>query len=200
MSVLVNLLPDIRVQKQKDQERRRLATLATGIVVAVCVVFISLMLVITMGQSTLIKKAVAQIADKKSQLTKMKDLVPALTAQAKLDSLDDLFPKRVLMSKLVIALSEVSPTTTQLTSVKYDSLDESIEVQGVSKSYSEAAKLAHALEAAHKTIGTGSPTEEPYFTNVYLKSAELASMQTKGVSFTLTAKVEPGAIHAEQAK
>ena len=194
MSVLVNLLPDLRLKRQRDKQRRQLATTISIIVMSVCGAFIVIMIIVTSGQSALISSAKNDIVTKKAKLSSMEGLMPALSAQARLKSLSSLYSQRNLMTKLISVFSEVSPTTMQINSFKFDQAENKIEIAGITKTYAEAAKLDRALEAAHVTIGSGT-MGDPYFTDVILGTVDKST--GRAVEFTLSATVAPGAINAE---
>jgi Tfp pilus assembly protein PilN len=193
VSVLVNLLPDIRLQRQRDKDRRQLITGISLVAMIVCGAFLVLMFVLTSGQSILINNVKNDNATKKTDLTNTQGLIPALSAQARLNSLSTLYAQRTVVTKLMAALNEVSPSTMQITSLKYSSLDGSLAIAGSVQSYAEAAKLSKALESAHVTIGTGSPSTAPYFTDVKLLSASRSS--NNSVDFSITTTVTLGAIN-----
>lgn len=199
MSVMINLLPDIRLQKQRDKQRRQMVTAIAFLVMLVSGGLLILMIVITSGQSILIKNANDSISKKKNTLTNMQGLIPAMSTQARLNSISTLYAQRTLMTKLMTVLGEVSPTAMQITSLKYSQADSSLAITGNVQSNAEATKLTRALEATHLSIGTGSPSDEPYFTNVVLESVSRSDTNgaTKLVNFSISATVAPGAIHAE---
>lgn len=191
MSVLINLLPDIRLQKQRDKQRRQMVTAIALLVMVVCGGFVVLMLIITSGQSILIKNGRTSIENKKATLTNTPGLMPALSAQARLNSIATLYTQRTLMTKLLGALNEVSPSNMQITALKFSATDSTLAIAGNVQSYADAAKLTQALKAAHVTIGTGSPTDKPYFTNVSLQSESRGAGEP--VDFSLSATIAPGA-------
>ncbi len=190
MSVLINLLPDTRQVKQRDQRRRQLAT---GIAVAIWVVCGSILVLLTLytaSQKLIISNLTGQISDKQQQLEGIDGLADALTAQQHLVALPGLYAERVFFTKFFNAYGEANPQQVSLTSLTI-SADNTLAVNGTAPSYAAVAKLARALEAENVTVGkTANKDNQPYFTEVAIQSASRSNNQ---VSFTLHAALASGA-------
>lgn len=179
---MINLLPDTRQVKQRAQQRRQLVgTVATGICVASGVTL--LLLFLSVGSATLIKdKLTDEIATKKQSLEAVPGIIDALTAQQHLDSLPDLYTKRVYVTKFFAAYIAANPTDVALNSLTVNA-DNSMLATGIGSSYASVSKLARALEAEKDTDGIKK------FTTVEIQSV---GRQTDNVSFTLNLVMAPG--------
>jgi Tfp pilus assembly protein PilN len=187
MSILINLLPDIRQAKLKERRRRQLVSGVSVMVWVVCGAIVLLLSVYTAGQKVAIKVLSNSISQKKTELQNVTGLTDALTAQQHLASLGGLYEKRVYMTKFFKAYSEADPTQVTINSLALDAQNAMI-VNGNGTSYAAVAKLARALEASNVKVGTGAAeSNSPYFTNVTIKNV---SSTASGVSFTLDATID----------
>ncbi len=190
MSILINLLPDIRQAKLREHRRRQLVSGVSVLVWVICGSVVALMAVYSTGQKVVIDNYTRSIADNKVKLQAVPGLVDALTAQEHLAELPTLYDNRVYMTKFFRAYSEVNPTAIGLTSMAIDAQN-AMTINGTGDSYAAVAKLARALQASNVKIGTGAAeANTPYFSGVIITNVALAA---KGVTFTLSANVDPGA-------
>ncbi len=190
MSILINLLPDTRQAKQRDHQRRQLAT---GIAVVVWVVVGGIVVLLTLymeGQKLAIGNYNKQISDKETQLQGTSGLLDALTAQQHLNSLPQLYNQRVYLTKFFTAYTAANPNDVTVSSLVIDNTN-AMTINGTGRTYAAVAKLAKALEADNVTVGSGANSgNQPYFTNVAIQSVSRSNNQ---VNFTLNATVGSGA-------
>ncbi len=184
MSVLINLLPDTRQAQQQNSKRRQLATgIAVGIW-SVCGGLLVLVGLYVASQKLIINSVTHDIATKQKQLEGTKNLVKALTAQQHLAALPGLYSQRAYLTKFFTTYSQANPTEVSLNTLSLDT-NGILTVNGSAASYAAVAKLAKGLEAVNITVGTGaSSSNQPYFTNVSLQSANRSNNR---ISFTLNA-------------
>lgn len=195
MSILINLLPDLRQAKQRERRRRQMVAGISIVVWIVCGGVVALMGAYELGQKAVIAGHTKAITDKKQQLQDVPDLLDALTAQQHSAALADLYAQRVYMTKFLGAYTEANPGNVTLNSMTIDSQNAMI-VSGTASSYAVLAKLARALEAANVKVGTdASANNEPYFTGVTITSA--SNTTGKGITFTLNATVGTEAVHGK---
>jgi Tfp pilus assembly protein PilN len=190
--ILVNLLPDLRQAKLREQRRRQLVSGIAVLIWAVCGGVVVLMALYAVGQSAFISNATHQIQNKEDDLKSMPDLIPALTAQQHLNSLSTLYGQRVYLSKFFEAYQEADPQSTTINAL---SVDESnvLTVTGQSPTYAEVAKVARALEASNVRVGVGAAAANaPYFTGVQITT--VSSPRKGEVDFTLTASLSSGVV------
>jgi hypothetical protein len=188
--ILVNLLPDLRQAKLKEQRRRQLISGISILIWAVCGGIVVLMLLYVVGQKAYISDATSKIKNKQNDLRAMPDLIPALTAQQHLSSLSNLYAKRVYLSKFFNAYMQADPVDVSISSLTVDA-NNVLSVHGQAPTYAEVAKVIRALEACNVKVCAGAtPTSTPYFSNVAASSVE--SSQKGRVDFTVTASLSPG--------
>lgn len=191
MSVLINLLPDIRQAKLREHRRRQLISGIAVVIWAVCGGLILVLGIYSAGQKAFIASYTNGIADKKKQLDKIPGLVDALTAQEHLVSLPGLYDQRIYMTKFFEAYQQSSPQDVKLSSLSVGAANE-LTVSGTATSYAAVSKLARALDAANISVGPGSSsTNQPYFKDTTIKSVSNDNKNT--VSFSITTMVESGA-------
>jgi len=188
--VHINLLPDARKDKLRDQSNRQLAISVATIAVAASVGAIILLIVITQAQALQIRLLSNSINSKQQQISQeIPEAQAVATIQRQLDSLGVLYGNQVRMSKFFTALGSVSNNDVSITSVSLDATNK-LTVTGAARSYNSASKLAEAMQASNVTLGdNASPSNSPDFTNVLLSS--LSGEQGK-VGFSITATVAPG--------
>lgn len=191
--VHINLLPDARKDKLRDQGNRQLAISAATISVVASIGILVLLLVITQAQRLQISLLSSSISNKQKQITTdIPDAQAIATTQRATDSLGQLYGNQVKMSKFFTVLGLVSNNDVSISSVSLDATNK-LTVSGTARSYNSAAKLAEAMKASNVTLGeNAAPSNQPDFTNVLLSS--LNGDQGK-VSFTITANVATGVTH-----
>lgn len=186
----INLLPDARKEKLRDQNNRQLAISAATIAVVGSVVGLVLLVVITQAQNLQISLLSSSISNKSKQIaTEIPVAQSVATTQRATDSLSQLYGNQVMVSKFFEVLGSVSNNDVSVSSVTLDATNK-LTVTGTARSYNSAAKLAEAMKASNVTLGkNASPSNQPDFTNVLLNA--LNGEQGK-VSFTITANVATG--------
>lgn len=184
MSVLINLLPDLRQAKAKAARRRNLATGVSVFIWAACAVVLVLLTLSVASESIVVKANKGTIDDQQNQLRNMDGLVDAITASQHLDSLTTLYGQRTYLSHFFHALEQVSPTNLSISSLTLDDSNNLV-VSGSASDMATVAKLSRAMEAENLTIGDQpSTSNQPYFTDVAIQNVDGSSGT---ISFTLNA-------------
>ncbi len=192
MSVLINLLPDLRQAKLRDKRRRQLASGVAVVIWSVCGGVIVLLSIYWGGQKAFIASKSSSITEKIQQLKEVPGIIDALTAQEHLAALPGLYSKRVYISKFLNAYSASNPADVALSTLTMDASN-ALKVTGSANSYAAVAKLARALEQSNLTVGPNAlPTNQPYFTSVAITGA--SAEQTGKINFTLDIVVGLGAV------
>ncbi len=190
MTMLINLLPDLRQAKLKERHRRQLVTGVSVTVWIACGAIVALLFVYMGGQKVIIATTTKSVSDKEASLQSISGLEDALTASQHLSSLSSLYAKRVYMSKFFDVYMQANPATVALSSMQIDSSN-ILTILGTAPSYAEVAKLARALEGSNVTVGAGAAeANAPYFSNVSILS--LDNSAKTGVSFTISATLAAG--------
>lgn len=188
--VHINLLPDVRKEKLRDQNNRQLAMSAATTAVVASVAGIILLVVILQAQNLQIRLLSNSIKDKHAQIQQeIPDAQAIATMQSHLDSLGGLYNSQVKMSKFFTVLGSVSNSDVSISSVTLDATNK-LTVTGQARSYNAASKLAEAMKASNITLGeNASPANTPDFTNVLLSAL---SGESGKASFSITATVATG--------
>lgn len=191
--VHINLLPDARKDKLRDQGNRQLAISGASIAVAASVGVLVLLVVITQAQRLQISLLSSSISAKAKQITTDVPEAQAIAdTQRATDTLGQLYANQAKISSFFSVLGTVSNSDVSINNVSLDATNK-LTVSGAARSYNSAAKLAEAMKASNVTLGdNASPSNQPDFSNVLLNS--LNGEQGK-VSFTITATVATGVIH-----
>ncbi len=190
MSILINLLPDVRQAKLKERQRRQLVSSVSVMIWVVCGGVLALMFAYSLGQKAVIGVNTTDISRKKQQLEAVPGLLDALTAQQHSASLPQLYGQRVFLTKFFAAYGAANPSDVTLTAMTLDSRN-ALVVSGFGKTYASVAKLARALEASNVAVGEGATaTNSPYFTAVTITS--VSNTSTRGVTFSLSATLGAG--------
>ncbi|HEY6737121.1 MAG TPA: PilN domain-containing protein [Candidatus Saccharimonadia bacterium] len=196
MSVLLNLLPDLRQAKLREQRRRQMAVGISVLVWAACAGVVLVLFLFSAGQAVQIAVHSHNIDDTKTKLQSVSGLTGALTAAQHLNALPELYANRVLFTKFFGAYQDADPLDVTLSSLHVNEANV-LTVNGVSKSYAALAKLQRAMELSNVSVGQrASAQNTPYFSNVSLDSA--VNTTGKGINFTLSAQVSSEALHAKQ--
>lgn len=188
--VHINLLPDARKDKLRDQNNRQLAVSAATITVVGSVAGVVLLFVILQAQNLQIRLLTNSIKDKQALIQQdIPDAQAVATMQLHLDTLGGLYANQVKMSNFFKVLGEVSNSDVSISSVTLDATNK-LTVTGTARSYNSASKLAEGMKASNVTLGEGSsPANTPDFTNVLLSALTGDSGK---VSFSITANVATG--------
>lgn len=188
--VHINLLPDARKEKLRDQSNRQLAISAATTAVIASVAGLVLLVVITQAQNLQIRLLTNSINSKQTQIQQdIPEAQAIATMQTHLDSLGKLYNQQVKMSKFFTVLASVSNNDVSISSVSLDAANK-LTVTGTARSFNSASKLAEAMKVSNTEIGqNASPSNTPDFSNVLL--ASLSGSEGKA-SFTITATVATG--------
>lgn len=194
MTALINLLPDVRQAKLKDERRRRLTTGISATIGVVSIGVIAVLFLFIQGQFLKIKSLTAEISDHQAAISQIPDLEDILTTQQHLDSLPSLYSQRVYLTKFYTLLGTISPKDLALQSIALDGKN-SLKFSVRARNYFIAAKFAKALEASNVTLGFGAKeSNNAHFTNVQLEavSAEIDGKVTFAITATMGTEVTNG--------
>lgn len=186
MSILINLLPDIRQAKLRERHRRQLFTGISLVVWAVCGGIVVLLGIYTAGETVVIHSLSSKITSRENQLEGISGLTTALTAEQHLASLPSLYEQRVYLSQFFKAYTSADPSSVSLNALTIDSSN-NVTVTGTASTYTAVATLARAMEDSNVNFGTGaSSSNTPYFTDVNIVNSGSSSA---GISFTIEAVI-----------
>lgn len=188
MSARINLAPEVYQKHQRDKRNKRIATTVATTTGLIAGGFVIVMLIILGAQKAAISIATNDIKNKQQQIENMSDLKKAATAQAHLNSWNDLTSSKVRISKFFAILEQFVPQGISVSSISLANAG-TIELNASAKNYALVNKMVKALEAANVEIGpNASSSNEPLFTDVDVTQA---AEDQGSVSFKLTAGVAP---------
>jgi len=190
VTITINLLPDVRLNRLRSERIRRIAT-ATGVGIWVVIggLVVGLFL-ITGGQKFLIDNATSDIKTTTAQIQSVNGLTDALTAQATLTSLPALYDSRTYFSKFVPIVAAAMPADVNISSMATDT-NNLLTITGTGASAFSVDRFYESLKAAGAKTTAGA-----YFSNVALPS--IVKDPTGNASFSLSATVSIGAINGQK--
>lgn len=193
--VAINLLPDIRQAKLRDEHRRRL-TVGLGILICVIVLIIVAVQLILLGaQSVRISNLRSQVGSRQSQLENIPNLLTALTAQQALGTLPGLYTQRTYYTHLFSVLSTLQPSGLTLQNLS-DGGNGALTISGAAGSYTEIALFVKALTTGTTATKQFAGGDAPFQT-VTITSA--SASQNQQITFALNAVVNKGVLsHGQQ--
>lgn len=194
MSMKLNLLPDVRLAKLRDQQHRRLAvSVAIGSVVVTAALLVVGVLIVQ-GQYLTIHSLTSGIKSREDKVSSYPNVKAMLSTQGRLAALPDLYAKRQTMTNVYQVLSSIQPSDVAFTSVTLDSSN-LLTINATGRSYLAAARIARALEQDNLTVGNGaSSSNTPHFSNVQLSAVTLSTGVT---TFSITATISSGVLHGK---
>lgn len=185
--IRINLLPDLRQAKLRDQHRRHLAislgALVCGVVLAALIILEALIQV----QKLQISSYNNQITNRQSQIEGVKGLPAALAAQQTLNALPTLYQQRAYYTNLFAVLSSLQPSDVTLSTLQ-DSGTGSLQISGTAHSYTSVALFAKALTTGTVATAQVSGGQSPFSA---VTIGALSSGQDGLVSYSLTATINP---------
>jgi len=186
MSIVINLLPDLRQKRLLEQRQRRLATVIAIMVSSISAGLLLLLFIFSVGQKVIIDNLSKDITSKEQAISSTKDVINALTAQQNLAILPSVWRQRVYLTKFFDAYVQVNPTDVTLNSLSISS-GNVLQVTGRAGSYKSVSKLAEAMMQENVTFGKNAKTTNlPYFNNVNIQSVNSSD---NGSSFNITASL-----------
>lgn len=196
MSVAINLLPDIRQAKLREQRRRRMALSVGTIICTACIGGLVVLLLATQAQKLRINQLTGQIKRDQAEINKTENLSEMLTTQQNLASLPALYNQRRFLTKLFTVLQGISPKELGLTSLDMEDIN-TMKIGGRAQSYATVTKLVRALEASNVTVGeNSSENNRAHFSNITISN--VGAEGDGKVTFTLTAKLSEGVTDASR--
>ena len=173
--VQINLLPDLRQAKIRDQHRRHLAVAGgVGVCVAVAAVVV-ILLGLRAAQLIQISVINGQIKTRQTQLQATSHLVPALTAQQTLNTLPGLYAQRTYYTQLLTVIASLQPASLQVASIQ-ESGANSLDISGTASSYTAVATFAQALSTGNATTKQYSGTQSPFSSVTITSTSENQSL------------------------
>lgn len=187
MSVLINLLPDVRQARIRSERSKRTAASVTFLICGGVLVVVAILGVVVGGQRAVIGIMSSSIKIKHEKLVSQPNIQEAYNAQQHLAALPALYADRAYLSQFFEVLQQSMPNEIVISTLNVAE-GNLIQVTGSARTYSSAAKFAKSLRLSGLEPTEGAAeAAEPRFTNVTLETA--SGKTGERVSFTMTAQM-----------
>lgn len=183
-----NLLPDIKIQYLKAKRQKHVVILISIVAsVAMSALFILLLTTVFVLQKKNISDLNKDIKTSSNKLQGVQDLNKILTVQNQLGALTTLHDKKVVSSRLLDYLTQVTPATASVSKLEVDyslntmTIDGNAAALNVVNTYTDTLKFTKYV--------TGESTDEKNaFSDVVLKSF---TRDAKNTTYSISLKYDP---------
>lgn len=183
-----NLLPDIKIQYLKAKRQKHIVVLVSLIAGAVSLAVFVLLLVTVFGlQKKNISDLNKDIQSSSKQLAGVQDLNKILTIQNQLGVLTSLHDKKVVSSRLLDYLTQVTPSQASISKLEVDYATNTMTVTGNAPALTIVNTYADTLKFTNYTVN-GTSGEKNAFSDVVLKSF---SREANGTTYEISLKYDP---------
>ena len=183
-----NLLPDIKIQYLKAKRQKHVIVLvATIATLASLGIFILLLTTVFVLQKKNISDLNKDIKSSSEELKSVDDLNKILTVQNQLGALTGLHDEKVVSSRLLDYLTQVTPATASVSKLEVDYATNTMSITGNAAALSIVNTYADTLKFTK--FVTGENTEERNaFSEVVLSSF---NRDNKGSTYEISLKFDP---------
>lgn len=194
MNIQVNLLPEARLHKLKNESKRKTYATITGLVVAVFVASIILFVMLQGFLLATYNLNQTKISDLNKSVDTSKELEEkASTSQANLASFYRLNSNRTYASRVFTNLSKVTPANVTLTTLQIDNKD-LVTVSGTTNSFADVSRFGESLSQFNVNyLPQQELDRKPIFNDVSIVSVSKDNATGK-VNFSMTFKVDSNLI------
>ncbi|HYF96910.1 MAG TPA: hypothetical protein VD947_02615 [Patescibacteria group bacterium] len=193
--IQLNLLPDVKMQYIRARQRKRMVMGLSIITSSVfLVLFIFLLLFVRVIQKQHLSALDKDISQVSSELKSKQDLDKILTIQNQLNSLPGLHDQKIIGSRLVDYLTQVTPVQATISDVTSDFEANTLSVKGNADALSTVNKFADTLKFTDFKTGEKEPRQGKAFSNVVLKSFAVGganSQGQEGITYELEFSFDP---------
>jgi Tfp pilus assembly protein PilN len=183
-----NLLPDIKIQYLKARRQKHVVVLVSVVATIVSlVVFIMLLTTVFVLQKKNISDLNKDIKTSSSKLQSVPDLTKILTVQNQLGALTNLHDQKVVSSRLVNYLVQVTPADASVSKVEADYAQSTMTIAGSATNLSVVNTYADTLKFTKFSVADENG-EKNAFTNVALKSF---TRDSKTSTYEITLSFDP---------
>ena len=190
-----NLLPDVKLEYIRARYRKRMIVGVSVITGALFFsIFLVLFLFVRVSQTHYMKALSKDINNKLSEIKQTPDLDKVLTIQNQLNSLPSLHDKKVITSRLVEFLGQLTPTLATISDVELDYDAGTMNIKGNANSLETVNKFADTLKFTKYRTATDPVGENKAFKDVVLKSFSIETLANgagKSVVYELNFGFEP---------
>lgn len=198
MNIQLNLLPEARLQKIKNQAKKRRYGAIAGLVVGTAIASIVMFLLLQGFLIGTYQVGQNKIKDLKSSLASTADLEEkATTLQNNLAAFSTANTNRTNASKIFTSLFNATPSTVTITSLTISNED-IVTITGTTDTYANVAVYAKSLEEYNVNYKPQPGLDrKPIFTGIKISSVSKDDT-TGGVSFSLEFKVDQNLIKQQK--
>lgn len=188
-----NLLPDVKIEYIKTRNRKRLIVFVCLIASAVCLaIFLLLFLFVRVNQTRHISNLDSEIKDSTAKIQEVNDLDKILTIQNQLNKLPELHDKKVISSRLVDFLTQITPNQASISDVGVDFEANTMKLSGTADNLVTINKFADTLKFTDFTVDSQSGKRTgKAFSSVVLTNFTIKSTQGEQLTYELSFNFDP---------
>lgn len=193
MAVQFNLLPDVKLEFDRQQHVKRLvytlSFLASGIAIAILIVSF---FAVNVLQKRLLNSANNDINNYSKKLKDIPDLDRILTIQNQLNSLPDLHSQKHYGSRLFSYLPQITPTNVNIGKLSLDTSQNTLEFSGTADKVESVNKFVDTLKFttynASDSSDTNQNSQKNAFSSVILSKID---RDDNGASYVIDCSFDP---------
>ncbi len=189
MAVQFNLLPDVKLEFDRQQRAKRLvytvSFLASGLVLAL---FIISFLLVNVLQKKLLSDANNDINSYSQKLKSIPNLDKVLTIQNQLLSLPALHEQKHYTSRMFTYLPQLTPTQIKLGKLSLDTKANTMSITGTADTVETVNKFVDTLKFTKYTVDNDQSNKKQAFSNVVLSKV---NRDDKGATYTIDSSFDP---------
>jgi hypothetical protein len=187
-SLQINLLPDVRLAKQRAVSQRRVVGLIATLVCGFAVGLVVIAFAVTLAQAHRISNQTTQIGDLSSQLMSKSDLNDVVTLQQHVTALGPLFKERLYLTNFFGIMQNVATSEISINNLTFQTTSGTLVVTGHAKSFAAADKYVKVMQS--NVADAKAKDGTPYFTNLVINGLTRDGTNT---NFSFTVHVNPEA-------
>lgn len=183
-----NLLPDIKIQYLKAKRQKHIVVMTSVVVTAVSLgVLVLLLMTVFVVQKKNVSDLNQDIKENSQQLQGVKDLTKILTVQNQLGALTDLHDEKVVASRLLDYLTQVTPAKASIAKLSTDYAESTMTITGSADSLNTVNIYTDTLKFTKYATSSGG--EEKYaFSDVVLQTF---ARDSKTTTYEIVLKFDP---------
>ncbi len=188
-----NLLPDVKIQFIKTRQRKRLIIMISAIASAICFgIFLILFLYVRVNQPAHISDLNKDIKTSVSKIRETEDLDKILTIQSQLNSLPELHDKKVISSRLVDYLTQLTPNQATISNVTIDFEANTMVLKGNADGLVTVNKFVDTLKFTDYKVNNPEGATGKAFKDVVMQSFSVGTIgRTNAASYEIHLAYEP---------
>jgi Tfp pilus assembly protein PilN len=195
MAVQFNLLPDVKLEFNRQQHTKRLVYGVSALAVIVALVlFIISFVTVDLLQKKLLSDSNKDITKYTNQLKNIPNLDKVLTIQNQLNALPDLHSKKHVASRLFDYLPRVTPLKVNIGKMTMDTTANTLSLSGTADTVESVNKFVDTLKFTTYTSGQDG-TKTAAFSSVVLSKVD---RDDKQASYTIDTQFDPALFDAAQ--